>query len=538
MARHKETPRQKMISMMYLVLTAMLALNVSKEVLNGYSVVNDSVLSTNENNARKRKITYADFEKAYSLNQNEVGPFWSKAKEAMQLSAEMVKYIENLRDELISKTEQIPLEDARKTNILQLKKKDNYTEPTNFLIGTLENGSNGKANELKKKIIEYRQKMLNLINPKFRDQIKIGLKTDGIYYDDEGQKQNWEIHNFYDIPLAADIPILNKFITEVNNAELEIVNGLFYEMNADDFKYDRIEAKVLPKTDYLFSGEPYEAEVIVAAYDTSHDPSPSVYLMRGVDSLSVSQKSQATFIPSHNGRINLNFPTALLGSQKYAGFVSVFNSSGKEHVYHFKSNYIVAQPSVTVSATNMNVLYTGVKNPLSLSVAGVPAENIYPTISSGTVKPNQSKDKGWIAIVPINCNKVTITISGKINGIMKRIGSQDFRVKKLPDPDPFITSRKDGFISRNDLIEAGKIIAKLPNDFEFDYSFQIISFQMSMQRGFYDYQYQSKSNKLTEEMITQIKNTNRGQQIIFENIIARGPEGINRVLSPLIIKIK
>src|SRR3989339_2245369 len=133
MASKKETPRQKMIGMMYLVLTALLALNVSKDILNAFSVVNDSVLLTNESFEQKRVGVYSDFEKNYSLNQIEVGPFWSKAKEAMQLSAKMVGYIENLRDELISETEQVPLDSVRKIPLLKLKKRDDYTSPTNFL---------------------------------------------------------------------------------------------------------------------------------------------------------------------------------------------------------------------------------------------------------------------------------------------------------------------------------------------------------------------------------------------------------------------
>jgi len=535
MAGHKgETPRQKMIGMMYLVLTAMLALNVSKDVLNAFSVVNDSVELTNEEYARKRMGTFANFEKEYSLNKNKVGPFLNKAKEAMALSTEMVNYIENLRDELISKTEGIPMDSARKITFNKLQKKDNYVIPTSILIGIQEDGSTGKARELKNKIIEYRQKILNLIDPRFRNQIKLGLKTDGNYKDATGQKQNWELHYFYDIPLAADVPILNKFIAEINNSEMEVVNGLLYEINADDFKYDRIEAKVMPKTNYLFTGDPYEAEVIVAAYDTSR--SPNVYLLGGVDSLPVSQKAQATLISSQNGRMNFKFPTTSVGLKKYAGFVSVFDGSGNEKTYHFKNEYFVAQPSLTVSATNMNVLYIGVNNPLSISVSGIPAENIFPTISSGTLKKSIGKG-GWTVSVPTGCKETTISVSVKTEGGMKGMGSESFRVKKLPDPVPFIANKKEGFISRKNLIDAGKIIASMPDDFEFDYTFQIMSFKMTMQRGFNVYHYESKSSKLTDEMIKQIANTNRGQGLIFEEIVARGPDGSDRVLSPLFISL-
>ena len=117
------------------------------------------------------------------------------------------------------------------------------------------------------------------------------------------------------------------------------------------------------------------------------------------------------------------------------------------------------------------------------------------------------------------------------------MGSENFRVKKLPDPVPTIANKKDGFVSRDILIAAGNIAAKMPDDFEFNYSFEIISFKMTLQRGFTVYHYDSKNSKLTDEMIAQIKNTNRGQGILFEEITARGPDGADRLLSPLSITI-
>lgn len=528
------TPRQKMIGLMYLVLTAMLALNVSIEVMNAFSLVNDSVVMTNKSVLSKLKDTFRKFEKDYQLNQNEVQPFFIKAKEAQRLSVEFVAYIENLRDGIIAETENIPIDSARNRPMSKLEKKDDYVTPTRILMGSSDNGSNGKSAELKQKIIEYKEKMISLVDPKYQDQLKIGLETDGEYLDPSGATQSWEVHNFYDIPLAAIIPILNKLISDVNNTELDVVTVLHKAITANDFNYERIEAKILPKANYLFIGDQYEAEVIVAAYDTSR--SPNVYVMRGVDSLPVSRKDQATLVSSKNGRVKFNFPATSAGIEKYAGFVSVLNSSGIENTYHFHHEYIVANPSLAVSATNMNVLYVGVNNPLSISVSGVPREDIYPTISCGSLKPNPVKG-GWIAIVPGDCKQATVDVSVRNSGGMKRMGSEIFRVKKLPDPVPFIAGKKDGFISRDILISSGYIIPKMPIDFEFDYSFQVLSFRMTMQRGFNVNHYDSQNNKLTDEMIKQIRNTNRGQSIIFEEIVVLGPDGANRTLAPLIISI-
>lgn len=537
MAHVKETPRQKLIGMMYLVLTAMLALNVSKEVLEGYSTVNDTVLSTNESFPDKRKMTVDEFQKEFTMNQIEVGPFWDKAKVAMKLSSEMVSYIANVRDELIAVTEKVPLDSARKMSVHDLRKKDNYTVPTQIMIGPLEGGSKGKARELKNKISAYREKILNLINPLNRKDIQLGLDTKDKYKDAFGKLKSWEHHYFYDIPLAADIPILNKLISEVNNAELEVVNGLLRESIAEDFKYDRIEAKVLPKSNYLFPGDDFEAEVIVAAYDTSHTPSPSVYIMKGVDSMSIDKKGQATAVARDQGHLNIKFPATALGLQKYAGFVSIPTASGRERTYHFKGEYYVAPPAVTVSPTNMNVLYAGVENPLSVSITGVPMENLSPTITVGTIKqdPNSS---GWICIVPPTVKEAVVSVSIKSNEGMKLIGTQTFRVKKLPDPTPTLSGRKDGFLTRENIISAGKIVPMMPADFDFNYAFQVVSFRLTMDRGFNTYNYNSPNESLTDEMIQEIRRTNRGQVLLFENIIVNGPGNDKRNLPPFFITVK
>lgn len=525
-----------MISMMYLVLTAMLALNVSKEVLDGYMVVNDSLLLTNKTFVHKRTDTYAQMERDYTLNQEEIGPFWDKAKQTMAMSSELVKYIADLRDELIATTEKISIDSARVIPFAKLRKKDDYTTPTRFMIGNMEEISKSRARQLKNKIDAYREKLKTLVNPKFKDKVKIGLETEGDFRNASGQKLNWEMHYFYDIPLGADIPIFNKMIAEVNNAELEVINGLVYEINADDFKYDMIEAKVLPNSTYLFPGEKYEAEVVVAAFDTSHLPIPNVYYMLGIDSLPTQKRKEAKTVPRVGGKLRFDFPANNIGLQKYAGFVSMYNFSGREHIYHFKGEYMVAEPAVAISPTNMNVLYVGVNNPISVSVTGVPAKDLIPNISVGSLKP-AIDGKGWIAVVPDGHKEATINIAVKTNNTTRDIGSEVFRVKYLPDPVPYVAGKKNGYLTRTKLTEDGKIIAKMPNDFEFKYNYEVLSFTLSMNKGLTDYSFKSKSNELTDEMKKEILRTNRGQIIEFEDIVVRAPEGKTRTLDPITIII-
>ncbi|MBU2465504.1 MAG: hypothetical protein KJ615_04100, partial [Bacteroidetes bacterium] len=200
MAGYKETPRQKMIGMMYLVLTALLALNVSKDILNAFIVVNDSMESTNQSFATKVSSQYARFESQYNLNPGKVEEYWVVAKDVREKSNELISYIEDLKIELVAGSEKISREEAlseffvvesspdafnpgqmREQYVLQLDKvptKDKYDEPTNYLIGQ---NKNGKAYELAEKMTEYRNYILGIVGEQFKD--RIGLVTTGRYRD-------------------------------------------------------------------------------------------------------------------------------------------------------------------------------------------------------------------------------------------------------------------------------------------------------------------------------------------------------------------
>lgn len=534
MARGKETPRQKMISMMYLVLTCLLALNVSKEVLDAFEVVNESVEATNEIFSDKIADTYTKFDQTYQINQVEVRPFWENAQEAKRRSQNLVSYIENLRDSLIAITERIPIDSARVLKFQDLKRKDETSITTDFFMGAADDPTTGRARELRDRIVAYKQHVINLVDEKYRPELKIGLDTEKDFFAPDGTKESWEIHHFYDNILAADITILNKLITEVYTAEFDVVNMLLDAIGAEDFKYDKIDAKVLPSSNYIFVGEHYTAEIIVAAYDTTQ--SPDVYIMRGVDSLPVSRMDEAQLITSENGRVRIDQAAAREGVHKYAGIVSVRNAAGTINNYHFSDTYVASMPTLTVSATKMNVFYVGVENSVSISVSGIPKANLIVSISCGSIRPDPNSDE-WIVSVPPGFTEATVSVSARINGSTRRMGYERFRIKQLPDPVARIANKKEGFIDKEILIAAAAIVPEMPSDFEFNYQFRIKSFKMTMQRGFNTHNFYSDSERLSPDMITQITRTNRGQRITFDEIIALGPDSKERKLQPIILTI-
>lgn len=530
----KQSPRQKMIAIMYLVLICLLALNVSKDVINAFVVVNDNIIESNINLSEKLKDIYANFERNYIFNQIEVKPFWDKAKETRMLSDSLIDYITNIRHELISETEGISIDSAKNTLIKDIKKKDNNTIPTNFFLGHSDDGSSGVARELKERIITFRRKMLNLVDPKDLENVNIGLSTDGPYYNADGMEQDWATHFFYNTIIVADVTILNKLITDVHNAEFDVVNLLHKSIGQGDFKFDKIDARVIPRSNFVFVGDQYSAEIIVAAYDTSQ--SPDVYYSKGIEFLPVDQYKQATLLKNESGNVVINIPARSEGIKRYAGFVRSRADMGAVNDYHFSAEYIVAKPSYTISAKKMNVFYTGVDNPVSISISGLPKESLTPSISCGTLKRDPANDD-WIVNIPAGFTEAIINISVNINGVQRAMGSKRFRVKKFPNPIATIGNKSSGVINRDIMIAAGALSPKMPEDFEFDIHFEVISFTMTLQRGFKVYNYNSEDSYLTDEMVQQIKRTNRGQNIVFENIVVRDPDDLERTLAPIVLTI-
>ena len=484
MAGYKETPRQKMIAMMYLVLTALLALNVSVEILQAFIIVNESMESTNETFAKKVDATKAKFEQQYNLNKTKFGPYWENAKKADILSENLKKFINDTKYTVISLSDNISYAEASKIPLRLVETKDKYDQPTNYFIGNSQDGSAGKARELKEKITKYKQEMLKLIDPQSRNTIKLGLDTDGPFYDADGNQHNWEMHNFYTTILAADVTILNKLIAEVQSAELDVISHLYSSVSAEDFKFDKVGAKVVPKSQYVFLGETYEAEIFVAAYDTKQNPE----VLIGGRSIA-GKEGVALYQAAANSE----------GPKTFEGIIKLAAPSGDIISYPFKSDYIVAPPTLTISPTKMNVFYIGVDNPVSISAGGVADANLIPRITSGSTISRSGK--GWI-VRSSQAGRASISVDARIRDHIKSMGTMEFRIKRVPDPKPYIANSDGGNIAKNLLIAAGAIIPRMPQDFEFDLNFEISSFTFVSMRGSDIVLIEGKGNRLTEDKNT------------------------------------
>lgn len=512
-----ETPRQRMISMMYLVYTALLALNVSADILNAFQTVGESVEVTNKIMAGKAESAYTAFENAYNGNPGKVGENWAKAQEVRKKTKAMLDYIDNMKYELIAVSEGLEggVAEAKKRfeteGFGMIGKKDNYDGPTNYFLADTEDGSAGKAIEFRKKIEAYQADILKYIqNEGYKKQFKKYLiKTEGTWNDAAGEPKNWQMYNFYHTILTADIVLLNKFKSEIMNMESDLINHLYTQISADDFKFDQVTARVLPKSTYIIQGGQYEADVIVAAYDSKSE-------LRG--------EVRGQNMVGDSGMLKLKFGANALGEQKYKGTIFVKKETG-EKAYDFEGEYFVAAPSATVSPTNLQLFYIGIENPISVSVPGASLKDITVTVSGAGAELKKVSDGQYTVKPTKQGESCMVNVKAKIAGKEMDMGSMRFRTKPIPKPIAMIGKYKDGRVDKNSLLAQKKLkIDK--GDFEFPVRYVAKSYKVRIFSGG-DIQppMQVVGENFTDEVIAKIKKARRGSVLEISEIRAVSSTG-------------
>lgn len=521
MAGFKETPRQKMIGMMYLVLTALLALNVSKEILDAFVIVNDSVEKTSINFTDKVNNLHDEFAQQFINNPEKVKPFYDKAVIAKELSQELVMYIDSLKFSLVALTDGISYDTAKIRPLSEVQGKDKYSEPTHILIGN-ELLKDGEAYKLENKIDKYREDMLNLIPEMERSGLNIGLETVG-GKNASGTPQDWVNYNFYHTILAADVTIFNKLVNEVRNAEYDVVNHLIQGITKTDFKFTSVEARILPKSSYVFQGDSYDAEIFLAALDPTSQP--TVDYKMDVTEWHDDFVNSAKFLQGDSGIVRMSLSTNGMTPKEYtfAGRIGVKKSDGSTDYRYFKSSFIVAEPSANVAATKMNVFYRGVENPISISAAGVPVSQLDYSVEGDGRITKTSEGLFVTNLTSKAVQKVTVNVFQTVDGNRKKLGSQEFRVKDLPGPNILVRNMENGVVPRQSLLANPYLLCELPEYVNFEYKYKVVRFTLSIVRNGDNFDKQSSDAYLTADMKDYISSARKNTMLVFSNIQVQGP---------------
>ncbi len=530
MSSGKESPRQKMIGMMYLVLTALLALNVSKDILDAFVVVNKGLENTTTNFTSRNENLYADFDLAKSIDPVRVTPNWKLAQKIKKHSAELTDYIDKLQKQLVAKTDGIPQFTADTLQMADIKSKDNYDIPTNILIGNSEDGASGASRKLKNKLIDYKTQLTNCILPEDKKSVVLNIDTDAPKRNENNE--NWELYNFYHRPLVASITILSKLKNDVKNAESIVINYLLKQNDTEAMKFDTIAAKVIPQSNYVLLGESYKADVFIAAFSKTKKPE---ILVGKYNETTKTFDGLPNALEVENGLGKYIAKTDREGIVSYSGTIKIKSPKGTDVLFPFKSEYIVARPTLTVAAEKMNLVYLGLNNPISVSVPGIPNERLTVTATNAILINNGN---GKFMLNVNNGPKVDVTVFATMeNGEKRNMGVMSFRVKRVPKPVARIANiTNEGNLSKGEF-ESQRGIFALYENFEFNVTCKVISFDMCYpSKGLYHI-VPVKGNQISDELHSIYKKLTRNNKVSFENIKAVGPDGVTVNLSPLTIKV-
>ncbi|MBL4710234.1 MAG: gliding motility protein GldM [Flavobacteriales bacterium] len=544
MAGGKLPPRQKMIGMMYLVLTALLAMNVSKDILNAFVTVNDGLEKTKHNFKEKNADQYSDFAKSNSENPVKTGPYYKKALSIKKIADEIVSHIDNIKVEIIVGIEpDITRESAigknqfgedTIVNLKHVKVKDNYLFSTNLLVGgDPVNPKTGElsAMELKGKLEFFRDAAKKLVTPKGAIDVSLDETfTFNSAANAAGVVENWPSYNFHGVPAAATITLLTKMQTDVRNAESDVIKYLYSSVDAASYKFTGLDAAVIPESNYIIRGDSFRAQVFLAAFDTTMKP--IIKLGTRYDTSTYAIGGDTVGVEIVNGKGYIKIPTNSLGLKEYKGVIDFKGPAGEIEHYPYSIAYQVAAPSTTISATAMNVFYIGVPNPVDISASGVAKDKVTASISNGTIS---KKGEGWVVNVR-KPGKATISVNAEVDGARKTMGSMEFRVKKIPTPIAEIGGKSSGAIPKGKLASTAGIIAKMES-FEFDVRVTVASFKFVY----------TQANGLSKEVpVTGPRFNDRvkkilraikpGSRVTFEDIKAKMPDGELRRLGSIVLK--
>ncbi len=547
MAGTKETPRQKMISLMYLVLTCLLALNVSKEVLQGFVHINESIETTNSNFTNNTQKIMEAFGDAINQGRHEFVPYYAKAQQSNKLTQKVYAYLDSLKKEVINYTEDEKGADT--LTLAEVQRLDNYDKPTFFLMGSDElKPKQGKfsASELKQTILSLSDSLENMID-QMKDKPGLKLPEDDYrllkerikllrplenYKDDEGKAVKWEYKNFYNQPLAAVVTNLSKMQSDIRNIEGEMVNVFASASGKLSVKFNQMQARIVPVSKYIQSGSPFMADVFLSAASTDFKEDNLQFIMGDLDTATGVVANDAVILPIDKGTGKINFPTGSVGHKEIKGWIKFRDGTGKYQYFKYRNEYVVANAAVAVSPDKMNVLYAGVENPLTVSAAGVAPTDLVVTIS-GCNGSLQNNNNGKYTAKVNGSGTCTVTVFQKVDGRLVKQGSPlEFRVKRIPNP-PLRINGQNVVGSLDMKAAAAKNINALGLDvasFDFKTSFVIKEFAITVFIPGMGVQYfKCPGNTLSERAREAIARLKVNSKIYVEDIKVQSPEDIRDI---------
>ena len=511
------SPRQKMINLMYVVLMAMLALNVSNEVLNGFSIVEESLNRTTGNSIKENLAIYDDFETQMKANPNKTKEWYDKAQLVKQMSDSLYNFAAELKQTIVIEA------DGKNGDVTNIRNKEDLEAANQVMLSP----SRGQGQALFNAINSFREQMLKMVtDPKQKAIIASNLTTE---VPKNALGKNWQEYMFESMPAAAAVTLLSKLQSDVRYAEGEVLHTLVQNIDVKDIRVNALEAFVIPNSQTIVRGDKFSAHIVMAAVDTTQIPD--------------------IYIGNQKVELHDNLYERICGATgdfTLAGYMETVNGNGDKIRRDFSQKYTVVDPSATVSADLMNVLYAGYNNPISISVPGVPLNKISASMTNGTLQP---VGPGRYIARPSKVGQdVTFTVTSTNTGRAQQMGQFSFRVRKLPDPTPYISMKdehgnptryKGGGLAKGQLVAADAIGAAI-DDGILDIGFRVQSFETV----FFDNMgnavpMASEGASFSSRQKDTFRKLARNRRFYISRVTVVGPDGLTRTLqNPMEVIVK
>jgi gliding motility-associated protein GldM len=451
MAGGKMSARQKMINLMYLVFIAMLAMNMSKEVLSAFGFMNEKLTENNISTSEKNKQAYANLAIKAAEQSAKFNALNKQAVKIKTYSADFYIYLEELKDKMtVNIEDRKDYESMDQTTFLDeyFFKGDKFTDKGKQFLDQI----NGYRTDVTKVLGENNQ-FANILVKRF--------STNAVTNRD-GKKIKWLDYRFKGFPLVASLTNLTQMQADIKNTEADIISNLLGGQLESEVSMTNYNGIVNLKKNAFYPGDKVEGTVVLGRYDPSLRPSRVVLNGKPYDNF-------------ENGAVNLDLRAGSVGDRKIEGTI-FFMENEVEVPVPFESSYsVISKPnSAVVSADKMNVVYRGLQNPLTISIPGVPA-NLVRASAPGL---RQVKGSSYL-ISPKAGDEVTISVTGKLPDGKPIKTPKTFRVKDIPAAMGSVRGQygtvrmpKSGLV--NTPISAG-----LP-DFLFDLDLQVTSFKVKV----------------------------------------------------------
>ncbi|MBK9015888.1 MAG: hypothetical protein IPM82_18510 [Saprospiraceae bacterium] len=535
-------PRQLMINLMYLVLTALLALNVSAEVMNAFITLDEgnqasasTVNSQLDQTVKGLKALLDDESKA---KYRAIGPAVDEIRnEVVNFNA----YVDKLRDEVLDASGNM----NKKVDDGDFKEEYGKKVPKgikNKDITTRMLVDEKKGAELKTKLVEVKQKMVDAYTKLLTENGQIfGLKKEEIdnriqniannlplKIDEEtwkkSKKKSWEEFKFRQMPVAAVLPLLSQMQADAKSSEASLVNSMAELAGGRVIEFDAFFPVVSAKKSYLIAGEPFEAEISVGTYSSQINPSDIGIFVNG-SKLTVGNDGKAKYTAATSG---LGEKTLKLDAQVRNPLTGEVSKGSSTFTYE------VGQRSVAISADKMNVFYIGVDNPISISAAGVSSNDLQVGISGGGGQLSKTGSNTWTVKVTSPTDDCKVSVSAK-----EMKASKQFRVKRIPDPVAKLGNKQDGEMGNGEFKVQKGLIAWLEN-FDFEARCEIQGFNLVKVAKREDPVETSNSGgSFNGKASNLVSSAKPGDTFYFQEVKARCPgDAAGRKINSMVFRIK